>query len=257
MRRPDRAVAVLVVGVYPSAFHVRWTPPVDAVAPLPRERRSPTVGSLAVDVEPVVFWDGRTPSPREQLAVWAEHLDHDEATHGRIGFGTNGGSGRFVVDELLAPLGFDADDAAVTDVVPWVFVHPGRCSQGAAMAWFNDCLGARFPPGTLPRRPKESELVAMARTPELADLLRRDVLDAEAPLVITLGNEALAALLAVADRNVSVPEVLSPKRYGRRGSIVLGGTTFDVLPLAHPGMQQKRSSPAWRAALDGWREAPG
>ena len=41
---------VVVVGVYPSAFHVKWT--------APQRLGGGKIAAMAVDVEPVVFWDG-------------------------------------------------------------------------------------------------------------------------------------------------------------------------------------------------------
>ena len=41
-----------MLGVYPSALHVRWTTTLDDGEPI-------SVGALAVDCEPVCFWDGR------------------------------------------------------------------------------------------------------------------------------------------------------------------------------------------------------
>ena len=46
-RRPDVPADLLVLGVYPSALHVRWRRP-DGL----------TIGALAIDDEPEVFWNG-------------------------------------------------------------------------------------------------------------------------------------------------------------------------------------------------------
>src|SRR5436190_23875090 len=59
--------AAFVLGVYPSAFHVRW------MLPHWGDWERPFVKALAVDVEPVVFWDGIEP-PRTAEA-WIRSLD--------------------------------------------------------------------------------------------------------------------------------------------------------------------------------------
>lgn len=53
-RRPTSRPELVVIGVYPSALHVGWDPPAWARDELGVGR----VGSLAVDDEPTVFWDG-------------------------------------------------------------------------------------------------------------------------------------------------------------------------------------------------------
>src|SRR5688572_8938490 len=79
---PAKAV---VVGVYPSAFHVRWEPPAG----------TPTKGisSLAVDVEPVVFWGGKERRPDEVLAQWIAAVGFQDGDHGSVQPGKNGPSG--------------------------------------------------------------------------------------------------------------------------------------------------------------------
>jgi hypothetical protein len=95
-RRPPRvpvsgSVALLVLGVYPSALHVRWHRP-DGV----------TVGAVAVEDEPTVFWDGGDAASRierwQQMVGWAGRWGSVTAAGG------NGSSARHVVDHVLRPL---------------------------------------------------------------------------------------------------------------------------------------------------------
>ena len=55
MRLPTQAVDAVVIGAYPSAFHVSWSLPPE-LDPRPVDaRRRAFISSLAVDVEPTVF----------------------------------------------------------------------------------------------------------------------------------------------------------------------------------------------------------
>src|SRR5687768_61987 len=64
-RTPPGPASAFVLGVYASALHVRWTPPAWHAGDSPKP-----VSALAVDVEPVVFWDGTDPDPSELIDQW-------------------------------------------------------------------------------------------------------------------------------------------------------------------------------------------
>jgi len=240
----------LVVGVYPSAFHVAWTPP--------GHNGRPLIGSLAVDVEPVVFWAGDDPTPADEFERWVRDVGFDPERHGRTRPGHNGPSGTGLVSEILTPLGLDAAQVAFSDAVPWFFVKYGKGSQGAAIAErfapLAEQLGVH--PGSLPTRPRTSELPKIAGGDRRRDTFRAELLEAGAPLIITLGQEAVDALGAVADDSTGLPRRLAPEAYGRRGSVAMDGYRFEVLPLAHPGFLRQTNDQVWRAAFDGWKLNP-
>lgn len=81
MRLPERRPEALLVGVYPSAFHVAYAPPGHSGRPL--------IGSLAVDVEPVVFWDGAAPTPAAEFERWLLDVGFDPEHHGAVRPGHN------------------------------------------------------------------------------------------------------------------------------------------------------------------------
>jgi hypothetical protein len=58
---PDRAYPVLVLGAYPSALHVRWSPPAGYGRP---------VTALPVDNEPTPFWDGDSAETQALFEHW-------------------------------------------------------------------------------------------------------------------------------------------------------------------------------------------
>jgi hypothetical protein len=258
MRLPTGTVAALVVGVYPSAFHVSWNPPADRDPRPNGERRHPFIASLAVDVEPVVFWDGSTPSPGDVLDRWKIAVGFDEE-YGTVNVGNNGPSGAGLLDDVLEPLALEADNVAFTDAVPWFFVKDGRGSQGEAMR-------ERFGPiatgigavlGSLPARPSAAQLVKLAAGVQRRDSLREELAAAGAPLVITLGQEALDAVRAVVDRCEGVQSRLVPnKQYGARGQIEVGQRRMELLPLVHPGFQRQTSANGeWGVRLTQWANA--
>ncbi|MCA1702297.1 MAG: hypothetical protein LC808_03095 [Actinobacteria bacterium] len=255
---PGRA-RILVVGVYPSAFHVSWSPPADYDRRPPQARTRPFIASLAVDVEPVVFWDGVAPTPAEELARWKLAISFDDARHGAASVGRNGPTGAGVLKDVLGPLGVDAADVAFTDVVPWFFVKHGKGSQGEAInERFNPLAGKlQCTPATLPPRPSASALVRLATAEPRRASLRAEVLEAEAPLVITVGQEALAALGEIADAVSGVQTRLAPEGYGAVGTLSVAGRRFDLLPLVHPGFQRQTTNEQWRAVLAAWKDNAG
>lgn len=201
-----------------------------------------------------MFWDGTVPTAANELARWKAAVSFDEDRHGAVSVGHNGPSGAGVVKEMLTPLGIDAADAAFTDVVPWFFVKHGKGSQGEAIKnRFNPVAEElRCRVGDLPPRPSATGLVHLAATEPRRTTLRAELLEANAPLVLTLGQEALSALRAIADSVSGVQERLAPDGYAVVGELVVDGQRFDLLPLVHPGFQRKTQHEKWRLTLAAW-----
>jgi hypothetical protein len=245
-----------VLGVYPSALHVRWTPPawaehIEGVAP---------IGALAVDDEPTVFWDGRSPSEAELVERWMRHVGFRPGDApgdwGHVRPAGNGTSGRPVAERVLRPLGITPDQATFSDCVNTYFVKGGRGSQGAS--WrerfepFAAEAGLAAP--TIPARPAVDDLVRLA-VDEHRDRLRAELLESGAPIVLTLGEEARRVLAGIADEVEGPPtETLSTKggissaRYGEEGRATIGERTIRWMALVHPGQRSK----AWGTIHDGW-----
>ncbi|MEZ5296528.1 MAG: hypothetical protein R2697_09755 [Ilumatobacteraceae bacterium] len=249
-RMPDGRSAALVVGVYPSAFHVAWSPPGHA-------GRRALISSLAVDVEPTVFWDGKSPSPVELLNDWKMAVGFDADRHGTVRPGHNGPSGVGLEERILAPLGLTPSNVAFTDAVPWFFVKHGAGSQGAAIAerfapWAER---NRIDPGSLPKRPSIRDLPKLAGAEPRRTTLRHEIVSIGAPLVITLGQEALDAIRLIADDVAGAQPTLAPDGYGRIGALEIDGQRFDLLPVAHPGFLRQTKRPDWLAAFESWEAA--
>lgn len=251
----------VVVGVYPSAWHVTWTAPAHLVAAGARGK----VNALAVDVEPTVFWNGDGADFGTRLASWQHESGFVEGDHpgghgrlSRTSPPTNGSSGLKVEQRYLAPLGIAPDETAFTDICPVFFVKHGsgeRREQGDAIAAEFDGIARHLghQPSSLPRRPSPAALVRMA-VDEFKQRLIADLEAADAPVVITLGEEVLQALRRIPELGAAPPvETLTDlyvDRYGEEGTLKVNGRTVLWLPLAHPGLLRgKAPSEATEAAL--------
>ena len=69
-RRATQPTGLFVLGVYPSALHVHWTPPAWASG-LPGVK---PIGALAISDEPTVFWDGIDPDPDDLVEAWKQQV---------------------------------------------------------------------------------------------------------------------------------------------------------------------------------------
>lgn len=230
--------AAFVLGVYPSALHVRWTHP---------EMR---VSALAVAQEPWPFWPGDDQA--ERVDAWRTEIGWRQEWGrlqpvGRL----NGSSGQVLQSRVLEPLGFDPAQAWTTDALPFFHVHRGEGTQGAAMTERYDdfALSHGLPVHSLPTRPPVDQLVRRAIEDE-GERLRQELRESRTPLLITLGNEALAVAAALVDGDL--PATLRPdESYGKRVAAHLGEMKIEVLPLVHPGQR----SATWLQVHDRWSEA--
>lgn len=237
--RPPRVPAgdadLFVLGVYPSALHVRWQRPNGAVH----------VQALAVDDEPEVFWDGADGA--ERVRRWSEQVGW-QPSWGRVSSSGNGTSGRAVNEDVLVPLGTRLDRCYLTDCLPRYHVKYGRGSQGDAMteryAGFADALG--LPTFSLPRRPTRSALVRQAIV-ENGDALREQLSRSGADVVVTLGEEAADVFAAIADIERVVLQ--RDETYGRERRLPPGRNVRAWIPLKHPGMRASQ----WKARHDDWK----
>jgi hypothetical protein len=235
-RRVADARAV-VLGVYPSALHVRWTHPQYQVA------------ALAVAEETWPFWDGR--DEVDLVAHWREAVDWQPEWGraepvGRL----NGSSGRAVHERILVPLDIPYDQVWLTDALPFFHVHRSAGTQGDAMTKRYDPLARALglPPHHLPTRPPVDRLVRQAIDEE-GERIAGELAESGAQLLITLGNEALAVAGSLLTGDL--PQRLQRgDGYGRRLSATLAGRSIDVLPLVHPGQR----SHDWERTHATWRE---
>ena len=242
---------LFVLGAYPSALHVRWTPP-------------PGLGlravqALAVADEPEPFWTGEDET--DQLAAWralavaGQPWGAFEAA-GRF----NGSTGRHLRASYLAPFGARLEDAWRTDIVNTYFVSRGGASAIAA-SYRPAAAALGLPDVHLPERPAPHDLVALAAR-DHRDRIVAELEEAQPEHVLTIGEEPLAALWEVGVEPLGGgPRLakLSAAAYGRRLAIVLpNGHRCLLHPLAHPNLlynPKPDASPGLRAGIDAYRSA--
>src|SRR5205823_3330658 len=133
----------------------------------------------------------------------------DDGCDGHVaGVRLNGSSGLTVRKRIIEPLGLAMTDVWLTDAVPWFFVKCGtrdRREQGDVIDEVYNPFAevAGRPVARLPRRPSPRRLIAVAIGREQARL-RQELLDSDAAVVFTLGEEARQVLAGVVD-NVTGP----------------------------------------------------
>ncbi len=233
---------MFVLGAYPSALHVAWTPPA------PRKR----VQAIAVDNEPLPFWTGRDQATR--IEEWKRAVRFDDARFGTVSAppSLNGTSGIWVEQQVLAPLGIRPDEAWITDCLDTY-----RCSKDLA-ARIDDTYNpfaktVDLRPAALATHPTEQQIITEAVAKHRERLLAE--LATSAPdLVITLGNAALAVIRELVSL-VAGPDYrrLSPvvDVYGTKSKVLQGGREVEFLPLAHPAAPAEYQA-AHATWLKGW-----
>jgi hypothetical protein len=243
-RRPSRLplkaeAELLVLAAYPSALHIRWTPP-DGVAP---------IGALAIADEPTLFWDGA--DARNRIEEWRETVSWRNEWGWVDHAGSNGNWGRRVVNDVLTPLGVDADQVYFANCLPTYFVKKGRGSQ-------HEIITTRYNPfamdrdglaiADLPSRPSQELLVRQSVEQE-GDVLLEEIAESGAPRVATLGQEAADVLAQIC--RADAVRLLPDDSYATPRRLVIGSRTVEWLPLTHPG----NSNAQWRHRHDQWATA--
>lgn len=217
---PGRSFAVVVIGAYPSAFHVRWTPP---------NGFGPAVAALPVDNEPTPFWDGNREEVQALFIRWSREWFSPRwgtATPARL----NGPSGRDLEARWLRPLGYDRDSAFITDCLT-----TARASTGV-MRRLEDrykpvVAALNAPPTELRPHPSERDIVVEALS-DHSDRLRLQIERAAPALIITLGNAAARVLAGISSYS-GRPELVSGE-YAHERHIEVADRTYRWRALIHP-----------------------
>lgn len=255
---------VLVVGTYPSAWHVTWSAPSFARSGCLTGR----VAAMAVDVEPTVFWNGDKADFTACLEKWVSAVRFRAGNSLRCdGYikstspPRNGSSGAKLAKRYLAPVGIREEVVSFTDIFPVFMVKEkgtdsarGR-EQGDAIkqeyAAFADLVGRGQ--STLPQRIQREDLPGVARR-EFGSILVRDILETRPSLVISLGEEVWRALQEWPSIRAQSPvrsfDQLCSNHYGSSGELEVDGLRIEWLPLIHPGQLGRRTS--WDACHESW-----
>lgn len=120
---------------------------------------------------------------------------------------------------------------------------------------FAQALGWREP--SLPPRPPAPELVELALSTH-RPRLRAELEEANAPVIVTLGEEARRVLQEIADDSDGPPTLplerariwTETDSYGARGRVLVGTSEADWYALVHPGQRKE----PWTGWHDSWIE---
>jgi hypothetical protein len=176
--RPIRPVAqtdrgpkrVFVLGVYASAVHARWV----------SDTGRTVISALAVASEPEIFWRG---DGAEEIVSQVE-VPHGAGRLEPASRSLNGPSGLALDSAFLEPLGISRRSAWLCDLLP-----ESRCNPKQAAALEREYLPlmSRFglPPYEFPMVPAE------LANPQRVREIEREVLEASADVIVTLGDQPL------------------------------------------------------------------
>lgn len=205
---------LFVLGAYPSALHVEWRPAVGKL-----------VRAIPIDDEPHPFWNGV--DANERVAAWLDWLQPSPSKHGTFSVPPrlNGPSGSWVDDNVLRPLGYERDEACITDCLDTY-----RMSVGVEARIRDTYATSTLPSCRLASHPSEDDIVREALTHHRERLL--DELERCRPeIVATLGNAAARVFASI----VGLPQSkLSVIDYGESRPVALRDRTITWHPLAHP-----------------------
>jgi len=278
LRRASAPTEVLVIGVYPSAWHVCWTAPKCGKGIGARGR----INALAADVEPKVFWAGDRDADdfASRVKDWCSEVGFargdSPGQNGQIGQYSppaNGSSGKGVVAHYLDPLKADIDTTSFTDIFPVFMVKYSdtvrtqprkRRQQGDAIREDYDSLAhlMGMQMATLPARFSRKELPHRA-IEYFRDKLHDEYVETKPSLVISLGEEVWSAVRMWPGFRATHPVAefrkLEGPQYGERGEIVADGHSAEWLPLVHPGLLRhagvlRQVSGSWEHLHASWEE---
>jgi hypothetical protein len=220
-----------VLGAYPSALHVRWTPP-------PGLGRA--IKALAVDNEPAPFWDGRDEGSRvdawRSTVGWLDDWGVAESVQA-----LNGSSGRRLDEEILRPLGASWSDVWCTDCLDTYYLSEG---MRRAIREVYDPFAARLglPSVELPPHPTSRAIVRGAQVERIG----RELETADPEFVVTLGEAALKVLRTIVGDGP--PDLERSGTYGDPASVPFRGRALRWYALIHPGQR----GVAWRQTHESW-----
>jgi hypothetical protein len=233
-----------ILGAYPSALHIRWTPP----------RPYAPVQSLAVDNEPEIWWDGSR--QLEYIAAWKEAVGFQQEW-GQVGVAKqNGPSGQWLNAKVLAPLGLRRGEIWLSDCL--TTYRPGDDQR---KRWDGTCAAFaaayRLPAPQAEPHPSERDIVNGALTTH-RERLRGEFRLGQPEHIITLGNAALTVFRALAawvqpGTPDSLRHALGTSTYGKAWSARLDdGRRVHWYPLAHPAAPVK-----YQSAHVSWMQSVG
>jgi hypothetical protein len=230
----EEARPCFLLGAYPSALHIRWTPP---------DGRGRTVRALAVDNEPEIFWNGADETAR--IADWKATIDWtDDYGVAEPAGVLNGSSGRVAEDEVIFPLQLAREDVWLTDCLDSYQLSVGM-QRAISDVYIPFASDHGLPIPDLPTHPSTKGIISRAQI----ERLREEIGRCQPDLLITLGEAALAVVLRVLETD-QVIRLSQTQGYGELIDTTFRARRLSMRALVHPGQR----SPTWREAHVRWLE---
>jgi hypothetical protein len=230
---------VFVLGALPSALHIAWWSP---------HRKS--VRALVVDNEPAPFWAAE--DERKQIEAWKAAVGFRVGEWGEVETSdTNGKTGRWVDEQVLAPLGITRDEACLS-----YCLDTYACADLGVVFALDEryqpfAREAGLPEADLAPRPRESALVEQAILMHRERLLKE--LSVVVPeIVVTLGGSPHRVLRAIAE--IQGGRKLRPDAsYGVEQPLTVGGrkTRWIALCASEPSPPYAELHALWRQHRSG------
>lgn len=227
---------VFVLGVYASAVHAKW---LDSAG-------TTKINALAVSSEPYIFWRG----DGAKVVIDKINIPAEVGTLRPADERFNGPSGKVLDDLFLTPLGYERDDAWLSDLIPYTRINR---KQRAAIETHYQPLIKKYnlPECTIPNF-TESELGRQkGRHKEIMDEIRLS----KCKTIILLGNSPIKYWLSYYSNYKKLSDFGDdPKTYGQFHDIEIEGIHYDIIPLAHPRQAGNlgEATKKWNVLHRGW-----
>jgi hypothetical protein len=206
----------------PGALHIAWWSP---------GRR--LVKALAVDNEPASFWTGQ--DEEQEIAAWRRTVGFRVGEWGEVATSVraNAWAGRWLDENILAPLGVTRDEACLSTCVDTYFTD-GPMVHGLADRYQPWAREVGLPEARLAPHLRDGALVELAVTEHRERLLHE--LSVVVPeLVVTLGSVPLRVLRAITETKQGPAKLRPDAGYGVEHPLVIGRRSTIWLPLTAVG----------------------
>lgn len=198
-----KSAELFVLGAYPSALHVRWDPP----------KPFKLVRALAVDNEPIPFWNGKDQDAR--ITEWRERVGWrsewgEISSAGKL----NGSSGEWVEEQIISKFDKTLDNTWITDCLDTYFLSDG-VARRLADTYEPIRKEQGLPEWILPPHPGENHVVAYAVSFHTNRILS-EIEQASPGIIVTLGNAALCVLKQILEIDTPIKKLVATKEdYGK------------------------------------------
>ena len=229
-----------MLGAYPSALHIAWWSP---------HRKG--IRALVVDNEPAAFWAAE--DERQQIEAWKAAVGFRLGEWGEVETSdeVNGKTGRWVDEQVLAPLGITRDEACLSYCVDTYHCTDPGVAFAVAERYQPFAREAGLPEAHLAARPREGAFVERAVTLH-RERLRKELSVVVPEIVVTLGGAPHRVLRAVTEMKGG-RKLCPDASYGIEQPLAVGGrkTLWIALSVPNPSVEYAEVHARWRQQRSG------